>query len=131
MKTTTRLEKCFSLLAVFFFFMRFFFFLCVCPQFGFACGTATSCFVNRGRGCVTYVNRESVLSTCRRRSFVTTHTTHISLGRVFALETWVCWLPQEVLVRFSLPLLALVLLLSSIFFFFYFASILFCGFLHS
>lgn len=67
--------------------------------------------------CVTYVNRESVLSTTATK--FCQHTPHISLRRVFALETWVCWLPQEVLVRFSLllPLLALVLLLSSIFFF--------------
>lgn len=73
--------------------------------------------------CVTYVNRESVLSTTATK--FCQHTPHISLRRVFALETWVCWLPQEVLVRFSLllPLLALVLLLSSIFF--CFASILF------
>lgn len=65
---------------------------------------------------VTYVNREEKF--CQ----------HTQFSAVFALETWVCWLPQEVLVRFRPASAACCS--SGVFFFFFFNSF-FCGFLHS
>lgn len=57
--------------------------------------------------CVTYVNQ---VANCQH----------------FALETWVCWLPQEVLFAFPTPLTPSPLLLEVLAFFCFF-----CGFLHS
>lgn len=102
----------------------------VCPQFGFACGTATCCFVNR-EGVAKWLRPPPLTPLSRvwpmlteKRSFVNTHNSQPSSP--WKLEFVDC------LKKFSFAFVLLLRLAALLgFFFCFFFNSFFCGFLHS